>query len=118
MPLLTKIRSGSLSKFNTGFNADKFDLDDDALLAAPHSFELDNHAPDAFGGYGKQQDIDFVQERLAGELWPNSSDVRRKLVVLQLMNTTVMLIKMVAKLFGTAPKVYMVFRITEVICKT
>lgn len=35
MPLLTKIRRGSLSKFNTGFNATKFDLDNDALSVVP-----------------------------------------------------------------------------------
>ena len=35
MPLLTKMRRGSLLKFNTGFNAAKFDLDSDALSVVP-----------------------------------------------------------------------------------
>jgi hypothetical protein len=53
IPLLTKIRRGSLSKFNTGFSAAKFDLDDTNTLVTPHSLTLHGHAPDAFGGDGK-----------------------------------------------------------------
>jgi len=103
MPLLTKIRRGSLPRFNTGFNAAKFDLDDALLVTRTHCLALHGNVPDAFGGDGKQEDIDFVDEGSVGELGPHSGDVGRKLVVGQVVNTTVVLIKVVAEVFRAAP---------------
>ena len=103
MPLLTKIRRGSLPRFNTGFNAAKFDLDDALSVTRPHNLAMHGYVPDAFGGYCKQEDIDFVQEGSVGELGPYSGDVGRELVVGQLVNTTVVLIKVVAEVFRPTP---------------
>ena len=103
MPLLTKIRRGRLSKFKTCFNAAKFDLDD-APSATPHTWShSDGHVPDAFGGNGEQKGVSFVNEGSVGELGPHGGDVCRELVVGQLVNTTVMLIKVVAKVLRAAP---------------
>jgi len=103
MPLLTKIRRGSLPRFNTGFNAAKFDLDDTLSVTPTHSLALRWHIPDAFGRDGKQKNIDFVEEAAVGELGPYSGDVGRKLVVGQLVNTTIVLIKVVAEVFRATP---------------
>jgi len=103
IPLLTKIRRGSLPRFNTGFNAARFDLDDALSVTRTHSLTLHWHVPDAFGRDGKQKHIDFVEEGTVGELGPYSGDVGRKLVVGQLVNTTVVLIKVVAEGFRATP---------------
>ena len=103
MPLLTKIRRGSLLRFSTGFNAVKFDLDGALSSTRTHGLALYWHVPDAFGGNGKQKDINFFEEGPVGELGPYSGDVSRELVVGQLVNTTVMLIKVVAEVLRATP---------------
>lgn len=103
MPLLTKIRRGSLLKFNTGLNTANVDLDDGLSATRTHNFTARGYAPDAFSGDSKQEDINFVDEGLLGELGPHGGDVCRKLVVFQLVNTAVVLIKVVAEVLRATP---------------
>ena len=78
---------------------------------------MHRYVPDTFGGDGKQKDFNLVDESSVGELRPDSSDVRRKLMVFKLVDATVVLIEVVAEVLRAAPEVYMVFGITEVICQ-
>lgn len=64
---------------------------------------LHGHVPDAFCGNGKQQDVDSVDEGSVGELGPHSGDVRRKLMIFQLVNAPKVLVKVVAKFLRAAP---------------
>jgi len=97
MPLLTKIRRGSLSRFNLGFNAAKFDLGDALWATGTYNSPLNGYVPDTFGGDGKQKNVNFAEEGSVGKLGPDSSDVRRKLVVGQLVNAAVVLVEVVAE---------------------
>ena len=98
IPLLTKIRRGSLSGFNAGFRAARFDLGD-ALSVTLHTYSIvpHRHAPNAFGGESKQNDVDFFNKGSVGELRSHGGDVGRELVVGQLVNAAVVLVKMVAE---------------------
>jgi len=103
MPLLTKIRRGSLLKFNAGLNTANVDLDDALSATRTHNFTVRGYAPDAFGGDSKQKDVSFVDEGSVGELGPHGGDVCRKLMVLQLVNAAVVLIKVVAEVLRATP---------------
>ena len=61
------------------------------------------YAPDAFGGDGKQKNVNFFDEGSVGELGPHGGDVCRELVVPQLVNATVVLVEMVAEFLRAAP---------------